>query len=47
MESDDEFKIEDDDGGEDSDSKTENVYIPLKERRRQQVDYWMYRLDQD
>lgn len=45
MESDDEFKNEDD--GDDSDTKTENTYIPLKERRRQQVDDLTYRRDQD
>lgn len=43
MESDDEFKIEENDA-EDS---NEGVYIPLKERRRQQVDYPMNELDQD
>lgn len=39
-ESDDEFKIDDDDDadGEDLNTKNGNVYIPLKERRRQQVD---------
>ncbi len=37
-ESDDEFKLDDDDESETINKNTdENVYVPLKERRRQQV----------